>query len=133
MDRIIYIGPLMLDEPEKFSLDEFVKQAIAMEAERLFYSNGRLYLIDYETFHGIIEGKFVVVELITYASFTEVGEFRSWVIYYGNDDIVDYVVKIKDFRGDMTILPVIRTADRFIKKVEQFISEGKFKDFTKTA
>jgi len=57
--QIVYIGPVMLDEPEMFSLDEFVRQAIALEAERLFYSNGRLFLIDYETLHGIIDGKFV--------------------------------------------------------------------------
>ncbi|MET1124106.1 MAG: hypothetical protein ABWW66_02430 [Archaeoglobaceae archaeon] len=130
MDRVMYIGPLMLDEPEKFDLEEFVRQAIAMEAERLFYSNGRLFLVDYETLHGIIDEKFVIVELITYASFTEVGEYRNWVVYYGNDDEVQYVSKIKDFRGDMTIIPIIRTRDRFIRKIEEFIAEGKFTDFT---
>jgi len=95
MDQIIYIGPVMLDEPEEFSLDEFVRQAIALEAERLFYSNGRLFLVDYDTLHGIIDGKFAIVELISYASFCEVGDFRNWVLYYGNDDTVEYVNKIK--------------------------------------
>jgi len=129
MDQIIYIGPIMLDEPEEFNLDEFVRQAIALEAERLFYSNGRLYLIDYETLHGIVNGKFAVVELITYSSFCEVGEFKSWILYYGNDDMVRYVDRIRDVRGDMTIIPVLRTNDRFIRKVEEYINAGRFKSF----
>lgn len=131
MDQIEYIGPVMLDEPEEFSLEEFVRQAIALEAERLFYSNGRLYLIDYDTLHGIIDGKFAVVELITYVSFTHVGKYKSWVLYYGNDDIVEYSNKIHDIRGDTTILPVIRTGDRFIRKIEEYIESGKFRTFSK--
>ncbi len=129
MDQVIYIGPVMLDEPEKFDLEEFVRQAIAMEAERLFYSNGRIYLVDYETLHGIIDGKFAIVELVTYASFAEVGEYRNWVIYYGNDDQVEYVSRIKDIRGDMTIIPIIRTRDRFIRKIEEYINEGRYTNF----
>ncbi len=129
MDQILYIGPVMLDEPEEFELDEFVRQAIAMEAERLFYSNGRIYLVDYETLHGIMDGKFAVVELITYASFAEVGEYRNWMVYYGNDDVAEYVSKIKDIRGDMTIIPIIRTRDRFIRKIEEYIESGKYRSF----
>jgi len=125
----MYIGPVMLDEPEEFSLDEFVRQAIALEAERLFYSNGRLYLIDYDTLHGIIDSKFAIVELITYASFCNVGEFRNWILYYGNDDVVEYSDKIRDIRGDTTILPVIRTADRFVRKIEEYIDNGRFRSF----
>jgi len=132
MDQIIYIGPVMLDEPEEFSLDEFVRQAIALEAERLFYSNGRLFLVDYDTLHGIIDGKFAIVELISYASFCEVGDYRSWVLYYGNDDTVEYVNKIRDIRGDTTILPVIRTNDRFIRKIEEYINKGMYRSFSKT-
>ena len=130
MDQVIYIGPVMLDEPEKFDLEEFVRQAIAMEAERLFYSNGRIYLVDYETLHGIMDSKFAVVELITYASFAEVGEYRNWVIYYGNDDVVEYVSRIKDIRGDMTIIPIIRTRDRFIRKIEEYIDQGRYINFS---
>ncbi len=129
MDQILYIGPVMLDEPEEFDLDEFVRQAIAMEAERLFYSNGRIYLVDYETLHGIMDGKFAVVELITYASFAEVGEYRNWMVYYGNDDVAEYVSKIKDIRGDMTIIPIIRTRDRFIRKIEEYIESGRYRSF----
>ena len=129
MDQILYIGPIMLDEPEEFDLDEFVRQAIAMEAERLFYSNGRIYLVDYETLHGIMDGKFAVVELITYASFAEVGEYRNWMIYYGNDDVAEYVSKIRDIRGDMTIIPIIRTHDRFIRKIEEYIESGRYRSF----
>lgn len=130
MDQIIYIGPVMLDEPEEFSLEEFVRQAIALEAERLFYSNGRLYLIDYDTLHGIIDGKFAIVELISYASFCEVGTYKSWVLYYGNDDVVEYSDTIKDIRGDTTILPVIRTNDRFIRKIEEYINSGRYRSFS---
>ena len=131
MDQIIYIGPVMLDEPEEFSLEEFIRQAIALEAERLFYSNGRLYLIDYDTLHGIINGKFAIVELISYASFCEVGTYKSWVLYYGNDDVVEYSDTIKDIRGDTTILPVIRTNDRFIRKIEEYINSGRYRSFSK--
>jgi hypothetical protein len=133
MDQIIYIGPVMLDEPEEFSLEEFVRQAIALEAERLFYSNGRLYLIDYDTLHGIIDGKFAIVELISYVSFCEVGSYKSWVLYYGNDDTVEYSNKIRDIRGDTTILPVIRTCDRFIRKIEEYINSGRYRSFSKTS
>ncbi len=126
---IIYIGPVMLDQPEEFSIDEFVRQAIAMEAERLFYSNGRLYLVDYETLHGVIDSKFAVVELISYASFCSVGNFRNWVLYHGNDDAVEYTEKIRDIRGDTTVLPVIRTADRFIRKIEEYIEKGEYRSF----
>jgi len=126
---IIYIGPVMLDQPEEFSIDEFVRQAIAMEAERLFYSNGRLYLVDYETLHGVIDSKFAVVELISYASFCSVGNFKNWVLYHGNDDAVEYTEKIRDIRGDTTVLPVIRTADRFIRKIEEYIQKGEYRSF----
>jgi hypothetical protein len=127
--EVQYVGPVMLDEPEEFSLEEFVRQAIALEAERLFYSNGRIYLIDYDTLHGIIDGKFAVVELITYVSFAQVGDYKSWILYYGNDDVVEYSNKIKDIRGDTTILPVIRTGDRFIRKIEEYIESGRFRTF----
>ena len=130
--QIVYIGPVMLDEPEEFELDEFVRQAIALEAERLFYSNGKIYLVDYETLHGIIDGKFAIVELITYASFAEVGSFKNWLLYYGNDDIAEYSDKIKDVRGDMTIIPIVRTRDRFIRKIEEYIESGKYRSFVRT-
>ena len=79
--------------------------------------------------HGIIDGKLVVVELIGYSSFVTVGEYRSWIVYYGNDDIAEYVNKIRDLRGDMTIIPVLRTHDRFIRKIEEQINEGRFRSF----
>lgn len=129
MDRVLYVGPVILDEPEEFSLQEFARQAVAMEAERLYYSNGRVYFIEYDTVHGIIDGKLVVVELIGYSSFVTVGEYRSWIVYFGNDDFADYTDKIKDLRGDMTIIPVLRTHDRFIRKIEEQINEGRFRSF----
>ena len=71
---IVYHGPFIIDEPEEFTMDDFIRNALAMEVERLFYSNGRLFTIDYETLHGIMEDKFVIVELITYSSLTNVDE-----------------------------------------------------------
>ncbi len=129
MDKVSYIGPVILDEPEEFSLSEFARQAVAMEAERLYYSNGRIFFIEYDTIHGILDDRLVIVELITYTSFTTVGEYRNWIVYYGNDDTADYVEKIKDIRGDMTIIPVLRTHDRFIRKVEEQINKGLFRSF----
>lgn len=129
MDKVSYIGPVILDEPEEFSLPEFARQAVAMEAERLYYSNGRIFFIEYDTIHGILDDRLVIVELITYTSFTTVGEYRNWIVYYGNDDTADYVEKIKDIRGDMTIIPVLRTHDRFIRKVEEQINKGLFRSF----
>ena len=129
MDKVSYIGPVILDEPEEFSLPEFARQVVAMEAERLYYSNGRIFFIEYDTIHGILDDRLVIVELITYTSFTTVGEYRNWIVYYGNDDTADYVEKIKDIRGDMTIIPVLRTHDRFIRKVEEQINKGLFRSF----
>lgn len=129
MDKVSYIGPVILDEPEEFSLPEFARQVVAMEAERLYYSNGRIFFIEYDTIHGILDDRLVIVELITYTSFTTVGEYRNWIVYYGNDDSADYVEKIKDIRGDMTIIPVLRTHDRFIRKVEEQINKGLFRSF----
>jgi len=129
MDKVLYIGPVILDEPEEFSLQEFARQAVAMEAERLYYSNGRVHFIEYDTVHGIIDGKLVVVELIGYSSFVTVDEYRNWIVYFGNDDLAEYTDKIKDLRGDMTIIPVLRTHDRFIRKIEEQINEGRFRSF----
>ena len=129
MDKVGYVGPIILDEPEEFSLQEFARQAVAMEAERLYYSEGKVFFVEYETIHGILDNKMVIVELITYSSFTTVGEYRNWLVYYGNDDVAEYVDKIKDLRGDMTIIPVLRTHDRFIRKIEEQINQGNFRSF----
>lgn len=129
MDRFSYVGPIVLDEPEEFELSEFVRQVVAMEAEKLYYSNGRIYFVEYDTIHGIIEDKLVVVELITYSSFSTVGEYRHWIVYYGNDDVAEYVDRIRDLRGDMMIIPVLRTHDRFIRKIEEQIEKGRFRSF----
>ncbi|WP_456329150.1 hypothetical protein [Archaeoglobus sp.] len=129
MDKVSYIGPVILDDPEEFSLPEFARQVVAMEAERLYYSNGRIFFVEYDTIHGILDDRLVIVELITYTSFTTVGEYRNWIVYYGNDDTADYVEKIKDIRGDMTIIPVLRTHDRFIRKIEEQINNGQFRSF----
>ncbi len=129
MESVVYHGPVMLDEPEEFPLDEFVRQAIALEAERVFYSDGMIFLVDYDTIHGIVEDKIVVVEMITYASFTRVDSYKRWILYHGNDDVVEYTDKILNIRGDTTILPVIRTGDRFVRKIIEYIKKGNYRKF----
>uniref|UniRef100_A0A7C4S563 Uncharacterized protein n=1 Tax=Geoglobus ahangari TaxID=113653 RepID=A0A7C4S563_9EURY len=121
---IVYHGPFIIDEPEEFTMEDFIRNALAMEVERLFYSNGRLFIIDYETLHGIVEDKFVIVELITYSSFTNVNEYKRWVLYHGHDDAIEYTDKIINIRGDTTIIPIVKTRDRFVRKIEEMISKG---------
>ncbi|WP_290901555.1 hypothetical protein [Ferroglobus sp.] len=129
MESVVYHGPIMLDEPEEFPLEEFVRQAIALEAERVFYSEGMLFLVDYETIHGIVEDRIVIVEMITYSSFARVDNYRRWILYHGNDDVVEYTDKIINIRGDTTILPVIRTGDRFVRKILEYIKRGDYRKF----
>ncbi len=125
--NVVYHGPVIIDAPEEFTMDDFIRNALAMEVDRLFYSNGKLFIVDYETLHGIIEDRFVIVELITYSSFTNVSEFRRWVLYHGHDDEIEYTNKIVNIRGDTTIIPVIKTNDRFVRKIEEFINEGRYR------
>ncbi|ADC66328.1 allene oxide synthase, putative [Ferroglobus placidus DSM 10642] len=129
MESVVYHGPIMLDEPEEFPLEEFVRQAIALEAERVFYSEGMLFLVDYDTIHGIVEDRIVIVEMITYSSFARVDEYKRWILYHGNDDVVEYTDKIVNLRGDTTILPVIRTGDRFVRKILEYIKRGNYRKF----
>ncbi len=129
MESVVYHGPIMLDEPEEFPLEDFVRQAIALEAERVFYSEGMLFLVDYETIHGIVEDRIVIVEMITYSSFARVDNYRRWILYHGNDDVVEYTDKIINIRGDTTILPVIRTGDRFVRKILEYIKRGDYRKF----
>ncbi len=129
MESVVYHGPIMLDEPEEFPLEEFVRQAIALEAERVFYSEGMIFLVDYDTIHGIVEDRIVIVEMITYSSFARVDEYKRWILYYGNDDVVEYTDKIINIRGDTTILPVIRTGDRFVRKILEYIKRGDYRKF----
>ena len=129
MESVVYHGPIMLDEPEEFPLEEFVRQAIALEAERVFYSEGMIFLVDYDTIHGIVEDRIVIVEMITYSSFARVDEYRRWILYHGNDDAVEYTDKIINIRGDTTILPVIRTGDRFVRKILEYIKRGDYRKF----
>ena len=122
---IVYHGQFIIDEPEEFTMDDFIRNALAMKVERLFYSNGRLFIIDYETLHGIMEDKFVIVELITYSSLTNVEEYKRWILYHGHDDAIEYTDKIINIRGDTTIIPIVKTRDRFVRKIEEMISKGR--------
>lgn len=125
--NVVHHGPVVIDEPEKFEFPDFVRNALALEVERVFYSNGRLYIVDFETLHGIVEDRFVIVEVITYSSFTEVGEFRRWILYHGHDDRFEYTDRITSVRGDTTVIPVVKTSDRFVRRLEEYIEKGKYR------
>ena len=126
--EILHLGPIMLDEPEEYNFKELLMKAIALESGKLYYSNGRLYILEYDTIHGVMDGRFAIVEMIIDSSFCEVGEYRRWALYHSSEDEVEYVDEIEDIRGGTTVLPVIRTGNRFIKKIEEYIEEGKFRE-----
>ena len=126
--EILHLGPIMLDEPEEYNFKELLMKAIALESGKLYYSNGRLYILEYDTIHGVMDGKFAIVEMIIDSSFCEVGEYRRWALYHSSEDEVEYVDEIEDIRGGTTVLPVIRTGNRFIKKIEEYIEERKFRE-----
>lgn len=125
--NVSYHGPVIIDDPEKFEFADFVRNAIGLEVQRVFYSNGKLYIIDYETLNGIVEDKFVIVEVITYSAFTEIGEYRKWILYHGHDDKFEYTNRIDTLKGDTAIIPVVKTGDRFVRKLEEHISKGRFR------
>lgn len=116
--NVQYHGPVIIDDPERFELSEFVRNAVALEAQRVFYFNRKLFIIDYETLHGIYEDRFVVVEVVTYSAFTEVDEFRRWLLYHSHEDSFEYTNSVNSLRGDTTIIPVVRTSDRFVRKID---------------
>jgi|Deesub1362A_J573_1020465.scaffolds.fasta_scaffold00024_119 hypothetical protein len=126
-ETILHLGPIMLDQPEEYSFKELLMKAIALESGKLYYSNGRLYILDYDTIHGVMDGKFAIVEMIIDSSFCEVGEYRRWALYHSSEDEVEYVDEIEDIRGGTTVLPVLRTGNRFIRKIEEYIEEGKYR------
>jgi hypothetical protein len=127
--QVLHLGPIMLDYPEEYSFKEFLMKAISIEAGKLYYSNGRLFILDYDTIHGVLDGKFAIVELIIDSSFCEVGEYRRWALYHGSEDEVEYLDEIDDIRGGTTVLPVIRTENRFIRKIEEYIEGENYRSF----
>ncbi len=129
--HVLYIGPIMLDIPEEYEFKELVMKAIATEMGKLYYSDGRLFIMEYDTIHGVMDEKFAIVEMISDASFCDVGEYRSWALYHGSEDVADYADRIENIRGDTTVLPVIRTSSRFLRKINEYIVEGKFRSFIK--
>gem|GEM_PF-443293 len=127
--QILHLGPIMLDEPEEYSLKEFLMKAISFEANKVYYSDGKLFLMEYDTIHGVLDGKFAIVELIIDSSFCSVGEYRRWALYHSGEDEVEYVDEIEDIRGGTTVIPVIRTDNRFIRKIAEYINDKKFRSF----
>ncbi len=125
--NVQYHGPVIIDDPERFELSEFVRNAVALEAQRVFYFNRKLFIIDYETLHGIYEDRFVVVEVVTYSAFTEVDEFRRWLLYHSHEDSFEYTNSVNSLRGDTTIIPVVRTSDRFVRKIDGQIGIGRLR------
>ena len=125
--NVQYHGPVMIDDPERFELSDFVRNAVALDAQRVFYFNRRLFVVDYETLHGIYEDRFVVVEVITYSAFAEVEDFRRWLLYHSNDDSFEYTDSVSNLRGDTAIIPVVKSSDRFVRKIEEHIEKGKFR------
>ena len=125
--NVQYHGPVIIDDPERFELSEFVRNAVALEAQRVFYFNRKLFIIDYETLHGIYEDRFVVVEVVTYSAFTEVDEFRRWLLYHSHEDSFEYTNSVNSLRGDTTIIPVVRTSDRFVRKIDGQIGRGRLR------
>jgi len=123
--NVQYHGPVIIDNPERFELHDFVRNAVALEAQRVYYYRGKLFMIDYEILHGIYEDRFVVVEVITYSAFTEVGEYRGWLLYHSHDDTYEYTTSVSTLRGDTTIIPVVKTSDRFVRKVDEHIGKRK--------
>ncbi len=125
--NVQYHGPIVIDDPERFDIGDFVRNAVALDVQRVFYFNDRLFIVDYETLHGIYEDKFVVVELITYSAYAEVKEFRRWLLYHSHDDKFEYTNSVSSLRGDTTIIPVVKTSDRFVRKIEEQIEKGKYR------
>ncbi|MBE8540279.1 hypothetical protein [Geoglobus acetivorans] len=125
--NISYHGPAVIDDPEKFEFQDFVRNAVGLEVQRVFYFNKRLYIVDFETLHGIVEDKFIVVEIITYSAFTEVDGYRRWILYHNHNDSYEYTDRVDMLRGDTTIIPVVKTGDRFVRKLEEQIEKGRFR------
>ncbi len=122
-----YLGPAIIDDPEKFELHDFIRNAVALDVQRVFYHNSRLFIVDYETLHGIYEDRFVVTEVITRSAFTEVESFRRWLLYHGHSDSYEYTDSVSNLRGDTAVIPVVKTSDRFVRKIDERIEKGKFR------
>ncbi len=119
----------IIDLPEEYSFTEFARNLAVMDVETVFYSKNRLYAIDYEVSDAVIEGCFTLIEVITSASFCRVKDYKKWILYHGNEDEAEYVSKIEKIRGDTAIIHVLRSENRFVKKVDELINSGRYKSF----
>ncbi len=122
-----YLGPAVVDDPEKFELHDFVRNAVALNVQRVYYYRNRLFVIDYETLSGIYEDRFVVVEVITHSTFAEVDSFRRWILYHSHNDTYEHTDSVSNLRGDTAVIPVVKTSDRFVRKIDEHIREGRFR------
>ncbi len=121
----------IIDQPEEYTFTEFARNLAVMDVETVFYNNNKLYAIDYEVADAVIDGCFALIEVITSASFCRVNEYRKWILYHGNEDEAEYVSKIEKIRGDTAIINVVRSENRFVKKVDELISTGRYKSFVR--
>ncbi|RUM34256.1 MAG: hypothetical protein DSY33_02505 [Archaeoglobus sp.] len=119
----------IIDVPEEYTFSDFARNLAAMDVDTVYYFDGRLYHIDYEVTDAVVEKCLTVVEVITSVSFCNVSEYRKWILYHGNDDEAEYVSKIKKIRGDTVIIHVLKSENRFIRKVNELINSGKYKSF----
>ncbi len=119
----------MIDEPEEYSFSDFARKLAVLDVDTVYYHRGRLYAIEYEVADAVIENSFALVEIITSASFCEVPEYRKWILYHGNEDEAEYVSRIEKMRGDTAIIHVLQSENRFIRKVEECIAEGRYRSF----
>ncbi len=121
----------IIDQPEEYTFTEFARNLAVMDVETVFYNNNKLYAIDYEVADAVIDGCFALIEVVTSASFCRVNEYRKWILYHGNEDEAEYVSKIEKIRGDTAIINVVRSENRFVKKVDELISTGRYKSFVR--
>ncbi len=121
----------IIDQPEEYTFAEFARNLAVMDVETVFYNNNKLYAIDYEVADAVIDGCFALIEVVTSASFCRVNEYRKWILYHGNEDEAEYVSKIEKIRGDTAIINVVRSENRFVKKVDELISTGRYKSFVR--
>ncbi len=119
----------VIDEPEEYCFTDFARNLAVMEVDSVYYHNGRLYAVDYEVVDAVIEGSFALIEVITSASFCSVSEYRKWILYHGNEDEAEYVSRIERIRGDTAIIHVIKSGNRFVRKIEELINSGKYRSF----
>ncbi len=119
----------VIDRPVEYSFTDFARNLAVMEVDTVYYYDGKLYSIDYEVADAVVEKCFALIEVITSAYFCRVSEYRKWILYHGNEDEAEYVSKIEKIRGDTAIIHVLKSENRFIRKVNEMINSGNYRSF----